>query len=163
MTFRVCFVCSGNICRSPIAEKVLQRRLGDEGLAEQVVVDSAGTGGWHVGEPADPRAQALLLAHGYPCSHTARQWQPGWFDQRDLVVALDTGHLSALRRMAPDSRARHNLVLLREFDPSDDEDSDVPDPYYGGPDGFEEVLAIVEAAMDGLLDRIREDLDERTG
>ncbi len=161
MNYRVCFVCSGNICRSPIAEKVLAHRLASTELAERVVVDSAGTGGWHVGEPADPRTQALLMSHGYPSTHTARQWHPEWFGQRDLIVAMDTGHLRTLRRMAPDERARRALVLLREFDPDDDADADVPDPYYGGPEGFEEVLAIVEAAMDGLLERIREDLAAR--
>lgn len=161
MTYRVCFVCSGNICRSPIAEKVLQQRLAGTDLAERVVVDSAGLGGWHVGEPADPRTQALLMAHGYPNSHTARQWRPEWFDQRDLVVAMDTGHLHALRRMAPDEATRSRIVLMREFDPGDDSAADVPDPYYGGPEGFEEVLGIIEAATDGLLDRIRDDLGAR--
>ena len=125
-----------------MAELVLRHRLAQEGLAGAVTVDSAGIGAWHVGEPADPRTVTTLAAHGYPTAHVARQWQPDWFAERDLVIALDEEHARELRLGAPDSAATDKVVLLREFDPaSDDDDLDVPDPYYGGSRGFDEVLA----------------------
>src|SRR5258708_14046986 len=96
--FRVCFVCTGNICRSPVAEWVLKAKVADAGLSGLVVVDSAGTGDWHAGDPADPRAVRVLARHGYPSRHVARQFEPADFARRDLVVALASGHLRTLRR-----------------------------------------------------------------
>src|SRR5215470_9720110 len=104
--YRVCFVCSGNICRSPMAEAVLRRMAAEAGLADQVTVSSAGMGGWHIGEGADPRAMAALGRRGYALRHAARQWLPPDFAQTDLVVALDGDHYRQLVRMAPDPRAR---------------------------------------------------------
>jgi protein-tyrosine phosphatase len=155
---RICFVCMGNICRSPTAEVVMRARLVEAGLSDRVVVDSAGTGGWHVGRGADERAVETLQAHGYDGdAHVARQFDPAWFDDRDLIVAMDAENLRALHRAAsPDQQAK--IVMLRSFDPASDADQDVPDPYYGGADGFENVLALVEAACDGLLDCIRTEL-----
>ncbi|MCZ9340716.1 low molecular weight phosphotyrosine protein phosphatase, partial [Streptomyces sp. TRM76130] len=138
MTFRVCFVCTGNICRSPMAEAVFRARVADAGLDGLVEVDSAGTGGWHEGEGADPRTMDVLTAGGYALDHTARQFHASWFSRLDLVVALDSGHLRALRRLAPTGRDAAKVRLLRSYDPaSDADDLDVPDPYYGGVDGFE--------------------------
>src|SRR5882724_9144647 len=94
--YRVCFVCTGNICRSPMAEAVLRRMVVDAGLAGEVEVRSAGTGDWHIGQDADPRALAVLRRHGYPLAHTARQWAVADFDGADLVVALDRGHYRTL-------------------------------------------------------------------
>src|SRR5690606_28850721 len=104
MTYRVCFVCTGNICRSPMAESVFRTRVAEAGLEDLVEVDSAGTGGWHEGEGADPRTVAVLRENGYGAAHTARQFDPSWFRRLDLVVALDAGHLRALRRLAPTER-----------------------------------------------------------
>lgn len=147
----VVFVCTGNICRSPIAEKVFVHELERAGLADGVRVTSAGVGGWHVGSPADHRAAALLRAHGYPHSHVARQVDAEQLGA-DLVVALDGSHRRELRAMvAEPDRVR----LLRSFDPEAPPGADVPDPYYGGADGFAEVLTMVEAAMPGLLDWVR--------
>ncbi|GAA2116134.1 low molecular weight protein-tyrosine-phosphatase [Actinomadura alba] len=157
--YRVTFVCTGNICRSPIAEWVLRHHVEQEGL--DVEVDSSGTGGWHVGDGADDRAVRALSAGGYHSAHSARQFEPLWFARYDLIVALDQGHLRALRSMAPDEQARSKVRLLREFDPDAGDDLDVPDPYYGADDGFDHVLGLVEAAVPGLLETIREELKER--
>ncbi|MFG3717403.1 low molecular weight protein-tyrosine-phosphatase [Streptomyces massasporeus] len=160
MTYRVCFVCTGNICRSPMAEIVFRARVAEAGLDELVEVDSAGTGGWHEGDGADPRTVAVLEDNGYDGDHTARQFRSSWFSRLDLVIALDSGHLGALRRLAPTEEDAEKVRLLRSYDPAaGDDDLDVPDPYYGGMDGFEECLEMVEAASVGLLAAVREDVE----
>ncbi|MGW5332338.1 low molecular weight protein-tyrosine-phosphatase [Streptomyces bauhiniae] len=161
MAYRVCFVCTGNICRSPMAESVFRARVAEAGLDGLIETDSAGTGGWHEGDPADPRTVSVLDEHGYGTEHIARQFQPSWFGRLDLVIALDTCHLKALRRLAPTEEDARKVRLLRSYDPSAGADLDVPDPYYGGRDGFEECLEMVEAASAGLLDSVREHLEER--
>ncbi|MFD4294466.1 low molecular weight protein-tyrosine-phosphatase [Rhodococcus sp. NPDC058505] len=149
----ITFVCTGNICRSPMAEKILAGRLSETGLAEAVRVSSAGTGGWHVGDDADHRTTAVLAAHGYPTGHRAAQVGPDHLGA-DLVVALDTGHDRALAQLGvPTGRRR----LLRSFDPDADGDS-VPDPYYGGSADFDLVRTQIEAAVPGLLAWVREHL-----
>ncbi|MGW9024388.1 low molecular weight protein-tyrosine-phosphatase [Streptomyces sp. NPDC055722] len=159
MIFSVCFVCTGNICRSPMAESVFRARVEEAGLDDQVQVDSAGTGGWHEGDPADPRTVAVLEEQGYGSDHIARQFQPSWFSRLDLVIALDTGHLKALRRLAPTPQDAAKIRLLRSYDPAAGDDLDVPDPYYGGMDGFEACLEMVEGASTGLLAAVREHLE----
>ncbi len=149
MAVKVAFVCTGNICRSPVAALVFREHVLREGLSSHVEVSSAGTGGWHVGDPADPRALKTLADNGYPTDHVAAQVGPEHLDA-DLLVALDSGHARALRRMVDPGRVR----LLRSFDP-DADGVDVPDPYYGDREGFDEVLAMIEAAMPGLLAWVR--------
>ncbi|CAL9513475.1 low molecular weight protein-tyrosine-phosphatase [Streptomyces griseomycini] len=161
MTYRVCFVCTGNICRSPMAESVFRARVAEAGLDGLVEVDSAGTGGWHEGDGADPRTVAVLRENGYGTGHTARQFAPSWFARLDLVIALDSGHLAALRRLAPTERDADKVRLLRSYDPAAGDDLDVPDPYYGGADGFDACLEMVEAASTGLLAAVREQLEGR--
>jgi len=166
--YRVCFVCTGNICRSPMAEWVLCAEAAEAGLSGLVEVDSAGTGGWHVGDGADPRTVKVLARHGYPSQHVARQFEAADLRRRDLVVALDGTHLRTLRRWAGDVSAGGGgiaqLRLLREFDPAADPARlDVPDPYYGSLAGFEECLAMVQDAMPGLLSHIGEALETRAG
>ena len=146
------FVCSGNICRSPIAEKVFAAELERAGLADGVRVSSAGTGGWHVGDPVDTRAAAVLRAAGYPTEHRARQITAEMLGA-DLIVALDDSHRRALRRAVPEP---DRVRLLRSFDPAAPERAEVPDPYYGDDAGFDEVLAMVQAAVPGMLDWVRE-------
>ena len=141
---RVEIVCTGNICRSPIGEVVLRAKLAEAGI-DDVLVTSSGTGGWHVGDPMDPRAAAALRRRGYDgSSHRARVFQTGWFAERDLVLAMDSGHLSALTRRgaAP--------VPIQLF-----ADVDVPDPYYGEDDGFDDVLDQIEKAADVWVGRLR--------
>ncbi|MCX4882057.1 low molecular weight protein-tyrosine-phosphatase [Streptomyces sp. NBC_00847] len=161
MSYRVCFVCTGNICRSPMAESVFRARIADAGLGGLVEVDSAGTDGWHVGDGADPRTVSVLEESGYDSSHSARQFKPSWFSRLNLVIALDTGHLRALRHLAPTQEDAAKVRLLRSYDPAVGDDLDVPDPYYGGLDGFEECLEMVETASEGLLAAVREQVEGR--
>ncbi|MFI6499413.1 low molecular weight protein-tyrosine-phosphatase [Nonomuraea typhae] len=155
MTYRVCLVCMGNICRSPMAEVVLRATLTGNGLAG-VVVESAGTGDWHVGGPMDQRAAETLAARGYDGSeHRARQFTREWFDRFDLVLAMDSVNLRALRKLAPAGR---EVRLFRSFDPAAPADAEVPDPYYGGQDGFDEVLRQVKAASEGLAKHLAAEL-----
>jgi protein-tyrosine phosphatase len=137
-----------------MAELVFREHLREAGLADVVEVNSAGTGAWHVGEPADERARRTLAKHGYPTDHVAAQ-----VDNRhlgaDLLVALDSGHARTLVRIADDP---DRVRLLRSFDPDADGELDVPDPYYGDPEGFDEVLAMIEAASPGLLTWVRDNL-----
>jgi len=149
---RVVFVCTGNICRSPSAEAVLKHKLTRAGLDDRVHVASAGLAGWHVGKDADPRSLAALRARGYDLAHQARQVKRAWSTEYDLFVALDSGHLMELRSLLPGADVR----LLREWDPHGK--GHVPDPYYDGPEAFEEVLDIVERSCDGLVAHLQERL-----
>ena len=154
---RILFVCLGNICRSPTAEGVMRHKLREAGLAGDVDVESAGTGGWHIGHPPDERASAAAGLRGIVLESRAQRFQPGHFDGFDLVVAMDRQNLEDMRALAPDAAAEGKLVLLREYDPLAVEagELEVPDPYYGGDDGFERVLDMVERACDGLIEEIR--------
>ena len=162
---RVCFVCTGNICRSPIADVVVRQlaaatvlsdgtRLGD-----RLVIFSAGTSGWHVGEPMDPRARAALEQSGYSDhGHRAQSFETAWFEVTDLVVCMDRGHqqtlLSLGRTKAGDDRYDERLVMLRQFDRSAGGAVDVPDPYYGDDADFEACLAMVESGCRGFIDHL---------
>ena len=154
--FRVLFVCLGNICRSPTAEGVMRQLVREAGLEDSIELDSAGTGAWHVGSPPDARAVASACARGIALEGSARQVVRNDFEDYDLLVAMDRSNLRELRQLARSEEERSKIRLLREFDPaSPQQDSEVPDPYYGAPGGFEEVLDLVQAACAGLLDRIR--------
>jgi protein-tyrosine phosphatase len=147
----------GNICRSPTAEGVMRHLVREAGLEDEFVIDSAGTGSWHVGNPPDARATESARRRGIALEGAARQIRPSDFEDYDLLLAADRENVRHLRALAPDDEARAKVRLLREFDPDSDgaPDLDVPDPYYGGPDGFEVVLDLVEAACRGLLDELR--------
>ena len=155
---RILFVCLGNICRSPTAEGVMRRVVREEGLEDEFEIDSAGTGGWHVGNPPDARATESARRRGITLAGEARRVTRQDFEDYDLLLAADRENVDDLRAIAPDEHARAKVRLLREFDPDIDPahpDLDVPDPYYGGPDGFEDVLDLVEAACRGLLAEVR--------
>jgi protein-tyrosine phosphatase len=155
---RLLFVCMGNICRSPTAEGVMRALLREQGLEDVVEVDSAGTGAWHVGDPPDARATAAARARGITLEGAARAVTRADFADYDLILAADRRNLRDLAGIVP-AEARSRVHLLRDFDPASDgaPDLDVPDPYYGGDDGFEHVLDLVDAACRGLLDRLRAD------
>lgn len=151
--YPVALVCLGNICRSPMAAVVLADRLDAAGLAQVVPVLSAGTGGWHVGRPMDPRAAATLRGVGLdPSPHRARQFDASWVDEVDLVLVMDADNLSVLVELTDPTTgsAGGRLRLLLEDD-SLAPGADVPDPYYGGDDGFREVLQMVTRTADALV------------
>jgi len=154
---RVLFVCLGNICRSPTAEGVMRTLVAEAGLAERIVVASAGTGAWHVGSPPDARAAATARARGVTLDGSARLVTREDFEQFDMLLAMDAQNARALMSAASGDRQRSKIHLLREFDPAAAPDGglDVPDPYYGGDGGFDAVFDLVQAACVGLLARIR--------
>ena len=154
-------MCLGNICRSPTAEGIMRAKLTDAGLDDSVELDSAGTGGWHRGEPADERARAEAERRGVALTSRARQVHAGDFAYFDLLVAMDRSNEADLFDLAPDREGRDRVRLLRSFDPATpvpEVAPDVPDPYYGGPTGFADVFDIIDAACDGLLVEIRQRL-----
>jgi protein-tyrosine phosphatase len=143
--YRIALVCLGNICRSPMAHVVLESRLADAGLDDRVEVRSSGTGGWHVGNPMDDRAAATLTGAGYdPTRHRAQQYDATWPEAYDLVLVMDESNLADV------GGRRERVGLFRDLDPVDP-GGEVPDPYYRGPDGFEEVLAMVERTSDAIV------------
>jgi len=152
---RILFLCLGNICRSPTAEGVMRHRLRAAGL-DDVDVDSAGTGSWHVGAPPDERATSAAAARGITLAGRAQRLEPSHFDEFDLILAMDRDNVAAAQAFAPGPDGAAKLRLLREYDPLAVAagELDVPDPYYGGEDGFEEVLDMVERACDGLIAEI---------
>jgi protein-tyrosine phosphatase len=152
---KILFVCLGNICRSPTAEGVLRHLVAERGLEDEIEIDSAGTGGWHVGAAPDERATAAALERGIELAGAARKVAFSDFEEFDLLLAMDEDNARDLRNLAPD-HAEGKVRLLREFDPTAvaGADLDVPDPYYGGPEGFEEVLDMVDRACRGLLAEI---------
>ncbi len=152
---RLCFVCLGNICRSPTAEAVMVKLLEGAGLSElQVCVESAGTAGYHEGEPPDRRSAAAALRRGVRLRGTARQFEEADFGRFDYVLAVDESTRATLASRAPRTAAG-KLHLLRSFDAASPGGADVPDPYYGGEGGFENVLDLCEAACAGLLKHLR--------
>lgn len=152
---KVLFVCLGNICRSPTAEGVFRTLVARQGLADRIVVDSAGVGSWHVGSPPDQRAQQAARRRGIDLSgQRARQARAGDFRRFDYVVAMDADNRRELERLCPPGE-EHRLHLLMDFAPELGL-SDVPDPYYGDAGGFEAVLDLIERASEGLLAHIRE-------
>jgi protein-tyrosine phosphatase len=157
---RLLFVCLGNICRSPTAEGVMRALVAEQGLQEMIEIDSAGTGSWHVGSAPDGRATDAARARGLVLEGAARQVSAADLEHFDLVLAMDAENARELRALAEDQEQRAKVRLLREFDPASKDgppthDLDVPDPYYGGAGGFDEVLDLVHAACDGLLQEIR--------
>ncbi len=168
--YRVMTVCTGNICRSPMAEVVLRDRFEAAGLGDRVVVDSSGISDEEHGRPVDRRARATLVAHGYPSGdgHRARQVRASDLPARDLVLAMTSQHARALRRLAGSTGAEH-VVMYRAFDPAapvvapgqPEHVLDVDDPWYGGPEDFETCLAEVEAAADGVVAHVRAALAAR--
>jgi len=151
--YRICVVCLGNICRSPMGERVLAAEVAEAGLAARVVVESAGTGDWHVGNAMDNRARSELGRRGHDGDgHEARQIQPDWLDDYDLLLAVDRSSLARLTAMARGRQALGGRIrLLRDFDAAAPDGAEVPDPYYGEQEDFAEVFDLVDAAAKGLV------------
>jgi protein-tyrosine phosphatase len=150
--YRIGVVCLGNICRSPMADVILNRRVAEAGLDDLVEVASCGTGDWHLGHPMDRRAAATLAAAGYdPSSHRAQQFATAWRDEYDVLLAMDVQNRA-------DIGGGERVLMFRDFDPVEP-GSDVPDPYYGGDSGFEEVLSMVERTSARIVDALRRRLD----
>jgi protein-tyrosine phosphatase len=158
---KICFVCTGNIVRSPLAENLFLHQAEQAGVDGRYQVDSAAIGPWHVGEPPDRRMVQVAAGHGLHYSGRARQIRKSDLQEFDLLIVMDRDHLDELLALAGSADVRDKLHLLREFDPLAVEAGqlEVPDPYYGGTGGFEDVLDMVERACDGLLDEIRTELD----
>ena len=158
--YRIAVVCLGNICRSPVAEVVLSARIADAGLADQVEVTSSGTGTWHLGEAMDARAASTLIAAGYDGSrHAAQKFDPGSLAGLDLVLAMDGSNLADIRATIADltDADADRVRLFRDFDP-DEQGGDVPDPFYGGDAGFEEVLTMVERTAAVIVTELQQAL-----
>jgi protein-tyrosine phosphatase len=151
---RVLFVCLGNICRSPAAEGVFLHRLEREGLLDAFVVDSAGTGSWHVGKGADPRMQRAARRRGIPLPSRARQLEPADLTRFDHILTMDGENLSAVRALARRHPSSARIAPVTEHCRRH-RTPDVPDPYYGGPEGFDQVLDLLEDACEGLLEDLR--------
>jgi protein-tyrosine phosphatase len=150
----ICFVCLGNICRSPTAEGVMRSLVLRAGLQDRIHVESAGTAAYHAGELPDRRSRAAASARGIELSSRARQFVREDWDRFDYVLAMDRANFDELAEAAPQT-ARAKLSLLLSFNPASRTGAEVPDPYNGGPDGFEEVLDLCEAACAGLLEHLR--------
>jgi protein-tyrosine phosphatase len=151
----VLFVCLGNICRSPLAEGVFRALVAESGLENSFVIDSAGTSGWHDGEPPDARATAVAKRRGVELGGTSRQVEGPDLRRFRHVIAMDTENLRELRKLARRTAPDADIRLLRDFDPRADGDRDVPDPYFGGEAGFENVHDMVERSCRGLLEALR--------
>ncbi|MEJ7876650.1 MAG: low molecular weight protein-tyrosine-phosphatase [Solirubrobacterales bacterium] len=152
---RILFVCLGNICRSPTAEAAMRGLVAEAGLEDEIEIESAGTGDWHVGYPPDERSVAAAAERGVELTGEARQVAHGDFEKFDLLIAMDGQNRDDLLGMAQSEADREKVRLLRSYA---DGDLDVPDPYYGGDDSFGEVVEIVERSCEALLEQVSPDL-----
>lgn len=158
--YRIIAVCTGNICRSPMAEMMLGAAFRAEGLDDQVDVDSAGTTGYEAGRPIDPRAASRLAITKLSSQHhVAREWQAHWFRERDLILALDVDHYAWLREAAPDQESMDKVRMLRSFDPAasglDLLDQGIEDPWYGGYMDFDAVWQQIHSAVPGIVEHVQ--------
>ena len=160
-TVKVCFVCLGNICRSPLAQGVFESLVKEEGLQDRIIISSAGVSGWHVGNPPDARMQQTALDHGIHLNSRARQFKSSDFEQMDLVLAMDHSNLSVLNQMSAEPELQDKLFLFRSFDPQHNNDLEVPDPYYGGGKGFETVYQIVDRTCPKVLAHLKVQLAKK--
>jgi protein-tyrosine phosphatase len=152
---KLLFVCLGNICRSPTGEGVMRHLVDEAGLKHRFEIDSAGTGSWHIGDEPDRRSVAAASARGIAIGGRARQVTGADFEHYDYILAADAYNFRDLQAIAPTDEDEAKVHMLREFDPmATPDDLDVPDPYYGGPSGFDDVIDLVEAACRGLLDEV---------
>jgi len=155
--YKICFVCLGNICRSPTAEGVFQHLINERKLGNYFEIDSAGTSAYHIGEPANSKSQRTAQEHGITLHSRARQFQLSDLDYYDLILAMDKENLDNVKQMASGDH-EDKLRLMRDFDPQPG-DGQVPDPYYGGPEGFENVFQIIKRSCKNLLDELEPNIE----
>lgn len=147
---RILLVCLGNICRSPTAEAALREAAAEAGLADEVEIDSAGTGAWHIGEPPDPRMTAAAAEVGLTLDGAARQFMPDDFERFDLILVMDRRNLADVLTLARTEEERAKVRLFREFEQAAEGD-ELPDPYFGGSEGFRQVVEVARAAARGVV------------
>ncbi|MEL7833503.1 low molecular weight protein-tyrosine-phosphatase [Fodinibius sp. Rm-B-1B1-1] len=150
--YKICFVCLGNICRSPTAEGIFQHLINERNLENHFEIDSAGTSAYHIGESANSKSQRTANKHGITLHSKARQFKISDLDYYDLILAMDNENLDNIRQLA-NGNDEHKIGRMRDFDPQPG-DGEVPDPYYGGPEGFENVFQIVKRSCENLLDEL---------
>ena len=155
VSVNICFVCLGNICRSPLAEGIFEHLVHREGFSEYIRIDSAGTSAWHEGELADSRMRDTAKGNGIELNSRARQFVPSDFDRFDLVIAMDQSNFNQLQGLRSKEVIKEKLFLFRFFDPKNDGNLEVPDPYYGGNNGFQLVFSIIDRTCPKLLDYIK--------
>ena len=153
---KVLFVCLGNICRSPTAEGVFLHLLKQQNITDRFTVDSAGTSGWHVGESADPRSRNTAKQFGFDLLSRSRKITVSDFDRFDYIIAMDRSNHRDIIALTSNEEHRNKVHMFRDFDPKSPANSEVPDPYYGGPQGFQNVFDICFAASRGLLSHINQ-------
>jgi protein-tyrosine phosphatase len=154
---RICFVCQGNIIRSPLAEHIFLQLADEKGVVEKYLVDSAGTIAYHVGERPDRRMRQVAAERGLVYSGKARQFKRDDFERYDLIIAMDKSNRRSLRSWAVTTEQQNKIRLMREFDSQNRPNLDVPDPYYGGPDGFVSTFEIVKRSCEGLIKELEGD------
>ncbi|WP_013322238.1 low molecular weight protein-tyrosine-phosphatase [Gloeothece verrucosa] len=154
MPYKLLFVCLGNICRSPSAENIMNHLIEQAGLSEKILCDSAGTSNYHIGEPPDRRMNAAASGRGIPLKGKARQFQPSDFENFDLILAMDRENYRDIRRLDPSGQYQDKVRLICEF-ATHYSIKEVPDPYYGGPEGFNQVIDLLLDACSGLLEEVK--------
>ncbi len=157
--FKICFVCLGNICRSPTAEGIFQHLVNESGLQSYFYIDSAGTSAYHIGEPANSKSQKIANQHGVQLKSRARRFNPSDLEEFDLILAMDHENFDNLQKMDVKGTYSGKIYLMREFDPKPGTKA-VPDPYYGGMDGFQEVYDILYRSCKNLLEKLKERIDK---
>lgn len=153
---KILFVCLGNVVRSPLAENLFRQRARERGLADRYRADSAGTSSYHIGESPDRRMRETAAEHGLEYDGASRQVQPADLERFDLVIAMDHSNANALRSLSGDPQHQSKIRLLREFDPAADGHLEVPDPYYGGKEGFRRTYDIIDRSIVSLLDSLEQ-------
>lgn len=157
--YKICFVCLGNICRSPTAEGVFQHLVNERGLQSYFYIDSAGTSAYHIGEPANSKSQWVANQQGIKLHSKARRFKKNDLEEFDLVLAMDYENLQNIRQLDDGSGFSDNVKLLREFDP-DPDDKAVPDPYYGGMEGFQRVFNVIKRSSEALLGELEAQIEK---
>ena len=151
--YKICFVCLGNICRSPTAEGIFQHLVNQRGLQPYFFIDSAGTSAYHIGEPANSKSQWVANQQGVKLHSKARRFEPADLEEFDLILAMDGENYSNIIRLDKNGSSAEKIKMMRDFEPKPDS-RDVPDPYYGGMDGFQNVFDVIMRSCEGLLDEI---------